>query len=516
MIFLLSFLTIVTLLLPFSTYYLGWLSLVSLVPWLFLFQFMIDKKYTNRKQFLIIWLVGIFSFFGVLGWSLQTNPQRWAFVSGWQAITGQWLIYTVFVLLFSIQYAVFAALYLKLKPKLLDWRSYLIIPSIWVISEAARSLFFSLVMYGKGSLVGLHWNFGVLGAAASVTPLVYLSRLVGMFGLSFVVVMIGVSIYWIIKKQYKLPVIILSIISLVTFISWIAWRVPVNSKQIQVGYVQLAQNFDNYENGDSYFDELSNMVKNRSTKNDILVLPEYSNFFVDTGKSYLAHQIAGDVTSDDGLIITSVSNDVDSHTHKNRLEIYNPKGEVVTTQDKTFLIPIGEYLPNLVVGLYKLGGMNQALKMHEDARIVAQGTDPNKPITVRGISLASLACSGAITPELYRGLVNGGAEIMTNSASLGAFTDATLYHAQSRQFAHFMAVANSRPFVQSAGGAYSFVIDNNGDFVSQTDNLGTNYDSVTLQVTKSKTPYTVLGEWVIFFSLSAVLYFYFRPREIKD
>jgi apolipoprotein N-acyltransferase len=261
--------------LPFVWYELGWLSLVGLVPFLYFLRCLREKKMAIKQQLGLIWVVGLSVFLVVLSWSLQTNPEKWAFISGRQADLALGLVFLGFSLVLSLQYLIFGSLYLWIKPRFTSKTVFLIFPAIWVVAEAGRSLLFSLVVAGPGGSIGTDWNFGVLGIAGSVTPLGYLARLVGMFGMSFVVVVINLCVFWLLQKRWKLPLTIFATIMLVSLACYVAWQPPAQAQKVQVGFVQLPQSFEGYNGENNYYDEIIDKTKTFKQKTDILVLPEY-------------------------------------------------------------------------------------------------------------------------------------------------------------------------------------------------------------------------------------------------
>ncbi len=248
------------------------------------------------------------------------------------------------------------------------------------------------------------------------------------------------------------------------------------------------------------------------------MLPEYSDFFTNTEATSEAQQTAKSISKSDGTIVTSIDQ-AESGKQKNHLVLYSSNAAVQASQDKTFLIPIGEYLPYLFIGVFKLFNQQQLLQLHQQSRVITQGkVEESVLIAANGIRLGSLACSGAIAPELYRAVAKQGAQVLTNSASLGIFTKAPLYHQQSRQFAHFIAISNARPYVQAASGAYSYIIDSNGNFVERTKDFKTEAGSAELALLQGRTLYTIAGEWVAWISIIILIVFcigiyYFREAE---
>ena len=67
-------LSVVGLSLPFVSYQLGWLSLVGILPFIFLLNHI--KNQPRNSEIFIIWLVGFLSMSIVLHWLLQTQPER--------------------------------------------------------------------------------------------------------------------------------------------------------------------------------------------------------------------------------------------------------------------------------------------------------------------------------------------------------------------------------------------------------------------------------------------------------
>jgi apolipoprotein N-acyltransferase len=158
-------------------------------------------------------------------------------------------------------------------------------------------------------------------------------------------------------------------------------------------------------------------------------------------------------------------------------------------------------MPYIIEALLRVTGQSEALELNKVTQNVKKGEKTEPPVSVAGKTIGALACSGAIAPELYRSMVVQGAEVLTNSASLGTFTNAPLYHAQTRQMARFNAIANARPYVQASTGAYSYAIDSNGKFVFRTTKTGLNHQFLSIQTNKAYTWYSKLGEWVVLASL---------------
>ncbi len=117
------------------------------------------------------------------------------------------------------------------------------------------------------------------------------------------------------------------------------------------------------------------------------------------------------------------------------------------------------------------------------------------------VTIAPVACSGILGRNIYRQLVNDGGMVLTNSASLLIFNDSKSYFRQSLQMARFHAVANSRTYIQASKGAPAFVIDSTGDYIVSPGSPETKFIDFSFRPQTKKTPYTILGEWVLASSL---------------
>lgn len=485
----------ISLAIPFLFYSAGWLSLVCVVPFLYFLELQFGKL-TRNNFVLSVWAIGVIFNFIVVGWILNTRPDNWAYIPGWQGAIALTIIYTLVVLFLSLQFVLFGIIYSRLRPNLFSAKVFIILPSIWVVAEVLRSIIFSIAAFGPGGSIGTHWNFGVLGLAGSVTPLGFSARLVGLYGISFLIAVINLCVFWLLHKRYKLPLIVLAVVLLLSMLGYKIYD-STGGNKLTIGLLQLDSRSNPTSANDNYVGRFESELESKNiapNSIDLLVLPEYSDFYreenkttaIDITKRYLKPQ-GGVVTSVDGHATEKATND---------LEVFNIDGSVRSRFAKQFLIPVGEYMPNIVSTLLRLFGQREALEIANSSQVIDQGKVNIMPVTIAGVKVGSLACSGIIAPEFYRGLSANGAQILTNSAALAMFTNAPLYHAQSRQMARFHAIANAKPFIQASEGAYSYAIDSNGHFVFRTNQIGQHFESVTLLTNSQKTLYSILGEWL--------------------
>ena len=112
------------------------------------------------------------------------------------------------------------------------------------------------------------------------------------------------------------------------------------------------------------------------------------------------------------------------------------------------------------------------------------------------VKIGALACSGVVSPEVYRGMASNGATLLTNSGSLDTVGLSPLYHSQTETLGILHAVANARPFVQSARGSYSYAYDINGTLIVKDTSFSTKAMLASVQTNNTTTIYTRFGDWL--------------------
>jgi len=482
--------------LSFIKYQLGWIILVGAVPFFWYLDSLINRELTNKQFYARIWCVGVVFFAITLSWiysiratDLLSDPWlRWLFL---------FLTLAIIVIVFSIGFLFFALILRKLKINLDNPISFVIIPALWVVGEYIRSFLFSIVSFGSGASLGDYWNFGNFGFGASVTPMVYAGRLVGFYGISFLVVLLNLAIFQLVFGKLKKPAIIALLLVLsVPSLGYLIYKNPINSKSSDVGLVFMESD---YTINTKYQIPLKESIIQKATITpELLVMPEYSGFLdkedPQTEDQEISDMIFG--TKPDGRVFSSQSVYATKGRY-NSVVMLDSVGTRLEVQNKQFLIPGGELIPYLYQSILVASGNPQSVEFHRDEKSLLKGEDPAKPIVVGDISYGVLACSGAIAPGYYRQLSKDGAQVLVNVASIASMGLDGLYFEQSKQMAQFMAVSNSRSFLQSAKGGQSYVIDRNGVFVLESHGKDTQYFEHKIRSDNTVTAYTFLGEWLL-------------------
>jgi apolipoprotein N-acyltransferase len=179
--------------------------------------------------------------------------------------------------------------------------------------------------------------------------------------------------------------------------------------------------------------------------------------------------------------------------------------------DKTRLIPTGEYLPYVMVGMLRAIRADDVINHFRRTReIVTDGPSREMLLKLGGYNVGAGICSSIIAPDDYRKMARKGADIFTNSAYLGVFNNSKLYNWKHYSMAKSIAIANARTIVQAANNGPSFVIDGNGRSLFITTETAAT--EIEVMRNNRRTPYTVFGEYVGFSGLILILIHFVKSR----
>lgn len=324
------------------------------------------------------------------------------------------------------------------------------------------------------------------GLIAVNLPFVYASRIIGFFGLSGFIWLL-VFLLWN-KKLRKYFVFTAIFFVSLSIIGWAIWRVPEGSV-INAATVSETLN------------ERVPAINNNNVQ--LVVFPEYGLDKIDNNN--LSERITIDKENKTFFLGSLQLFPQNKVGHLNRLIYGNTEDGITFKQDKYRLIPGGEDLPYLLrIGL-RATNQKSTLDYFSYAKGTLKGTDQLKPLRISNDTIVGAAvCSSIISPEDYRYFAQNGATIFTNSASLTIFKGSPLFAWQQKSFAKFMAVSNSRYFLQSANSARAYVLDNNGKTLAEATGQKVLFEQI--QNNTKKTAYTYFGEYLVLLGLAVVLW----------
>jgi apolipoprotein N-acyltransferase len=332
---------------------------------------------------------------------------------------------------------------------------------------------------GNNGSVDTVLPFGTFAPTLAHTPLVLLGRFVGFYGLSALFVVLVTSVAFKKLRIYSTYVIAISIALL--GISWLAYRTP--SGTDMTASIQA--------------DETEKVYRSYETSAELVLVPEYG---------IPGFGLVPDIKSNDDKDVYFLGSTSKAYEDisQNVLVFGSTKQGVLEQVPKTRLIPAGEYLPYAADWILHAIDDQESLKKFKYTRAIKKGDRETPPLKIReGVVLGSGVCASIIAPEDYRKLSNQGATVLTNSAMLGIF-DSAVFTFEHEGLARFNAAANARPFLQSSTMGNAFAIDHSGRIIKKIS--PSNIADVTVKTNSRKTPYTILGEWVVYVGLIIIFY----------
>lgn len=418
--------------------------------------------------------------------------------------------FLITIFIFSFAPALFMYIYGLLKLSITQFRFVFLAPFLWVVCESFVSVSFSIISSGIGSRVGDYWHFGSIGIWIIPTPLVFLSRWGGLYVLSFSVALLLCSIIFMIKtKKWIYSVSIIASLVVLSVLSYQLYKTP-NGQSIVIAAIgSKVLKDDEYVNNPLPF----TVQKVPEHSLDVIVLPEYSRYW-EYDKTKHTTLIQRALKDSKGLVIDSYSK-VFQNKKYNNITYSSSNGTSYNEQSKWFIVPGGEYIPYIYRGPLRMLGQAKTVRAYENTRSVTPGTKNESPYVWKDVAYGALACSAANAPELYREITNRGAEVLINTASLGTIGLSKKYHDTSFLESRLHAIANARPFIQSARGGYNFVLDSNGRVLTKDTTQGNNFVTAKVSSNKRKTIYTVFGNWIVVLSYIITVYSLLRIRRNK-
>ncbi len=436
---------------------LEWSILVGLLP--FIYYLHNIYKVNKKRALLDFYLSGLVISLFAYSFFLSIEPANWQFlVSGWfssYAVVSAWMITSMFT---SLGFMLLPLMGFWIKKP--DYR-LLAFPFLWVACEIVNGWFFSVISYGPGGSIGYQNNFAGICSIASSTSMVFSSRLLGFYGLSLIVCFGALAVYLVaIRKQYIFAGTLFAIFLLVV---GLGYGIDLNKQTSGLSKINMAAIHLNEQ------DTMANPANVDSLPKDIdlLVLPEYSE--LQQNNRY--QQVLGKL-SDRGLIVTTKL-EGKSPDAQNILVFIDKTGTEVYSVAKRRLVPGGEYLPYVTSSLFSLIGKQEYNDLYKYSYKLEPGNTPIRNFEDKSISYGALPCSGVITTASYKQLVDNGADILLNPASLSLLKSESNYHLLAKRMAVFQAVRNARPFIQASRSGQSYVINSKGYTLSASQGQDT-------------------------------------------
>ncbi len=410
------------LVLCFPNFNLSFLIWFALVP----FFFLIDGK-SLKAAFLWGWLTGFLFFLGTHFWLIHVTLPGMILVN---------IYLGIYFGLFGLGYSFFQNVALKHKLWLL--------PSLWVALEFLRDRLFT----GFGWACLGHSQYKIL-------PLIQIADITGVFGVSFLIVIVNVFLKDLIEKKKVARVHTYFIGLLIAVVlGYGYWKLPqyISKKEssIRIAIVQpnipqtLKWDPDSWPVTQEKILHLTKIALVQ--KPDLVIWPEASfpGFIWQSPERYQA--IKDFVARHKVPLLLGTITQPRAGRYYNTAILLSQKAEEIAHYDKRHLVPFGEFLPFRPL----LGWIGRFAPIGEDFSV-------GQRLTVFPQGFAALICFEDTVAPIVRQLVKQNPSFLVNITNDGWFKDTNepYLHLQGSVF---QAVANRRSIIRAANTGVSATI----------------------------------------------------------
>lgn len=447
---------------PYNLEFLAWIALVPLL-------FALEGKSLSRS-FFCGWLAGFVMFIFQIFWFRVFHVSIPFLVSAYLAL----------------YFGLFALLYSFVKNKI-------IAPFLWVAIEYIRTIGF--------------WGFpaGLLGYSQYLNiPLIQISDLTGVFGVSFLIAAANLLIYSLLKEK--------RIITKTTFASALVFalifaygslRKPfAMGEKVRIAAVQPNIANNGYD-AMKVLDKLE-ALSHGAGRPDLIIWPEtiirenlrrspdLSGRIFDIIKKTKAYLLLG-------------SRDLKDNKHYNSAFLFAPDGRSLGQYNKLHPIPLWESYPLR----FWLPFLNN---VEEKGRC-----DAGNEFTVFNMGKAkfsSLICFEGIFPDLSRNFVKSGAQFLVNISN-DMWSNSKAEHYQHASMSVFRAVENRIYYVRAGNSGVTKIIDPAGRIVKSLPIYTSAVLTCDIYPSLNKSFYSKYGDVFAYFCIIASIIMLWRRRDEK-
>ena len=412
-----------------------------------------------------------------LSWVWSTLPMdAWLAIPQEQQVIFLAIAWSVGSVMLSLPVALGAAILWRLRQSSLV---FVVFPFLWILIEEMRLWVFAIYTYGESSLFGPHFSIASFGYTLTESPLLLqLASVGGIFNLNFILAVLAalVVFMWIVvtKRTHErrtqqfatLSLLFILFTSIMTSAPLYAQQGGSSHEEMSFLLLSSKERFGpdkDLERAAMYRD----IIQNLEEIPDVIVFPEGQHIETVFPESEDPHAEFDElIQNKETLIIGNLQRETeDGKKFSTTLYEHTSRG-VIQSQDKLFLAPFGEYMPDFAPVLfsqapqdvlyspgpyYVSGGKELATASHDDA------------------TLGTLVCLEAFSPTLYKELVDDhGADVLINISN-PSWSASEYYFDRVVQIAKVHAVQNRTYFLTASVEAPAFVVDPNGTLLGQTE-----------------------------------------------
>ena len=322
----------------------------------------------------------------------------------------------------------------------------------------------------------------------------------GIYGLSFWIVLINVSIYTLLKQFSKIKIYIL----IVSFLfPWITGFIIKSSSFEPSSYIKakiiqpnisLNEKRENINTSLSKLINLSTLSSNDSI--DIIVWPEssISNRFLRNGgyNNKLSLNMNNFLNSNKFYLIAGL--EANYKKQKFNSAAYFSGDSIINIYHKQRLVPNVEHTPDFFNKIgYNMGLTNFSI-----------GNDLSM-FSVKNIPFASMICIESIFPNPTRLFVKNGAKFLVYIVNDGWYTKPPEPQQHAKRCI-FRAIENRRSVIRCANTGISMVVDPYGNIIHETELNNSSIINASIPILDRKTFYTKYGNLFSILNLLALLF----------
>jgi len=365
-------------------------------------------------------------------------------------------------------------------------------PALWTALELARTYVFS----------GFPWS--LLGYSQYLAlPVVQIADISGVYGVSFLIVLVNAAVAEITMERKKYPVLITAavIVALVLGYGFVKLQAPLGSGSITISVVQ--GNIEQDKKWDPAYQAETFGVYTRLTREaikdhpDLVLWPETATPFYFNASSPVDSAMTRTLVSfvrenKVPLLFGSPTYEVKPNRAiygRNSAFLLSADGQVDGVYHKIHLVPFGEYVPLKSV-LFFVEKMVQAIgdfQAGDTYTVMAISHQQSKTL------VSTVICYEIIFPDLVRRFVDQGASVITTITN-DAWFGRTAAPYQHFSMAVFRAVENRVPVARAANTGISGFIDAQGHILATSSIFTETRLTHTLTPGSKKSFYTKYGD----------------------
>lgn len=405
---------------------------------------------------------------------------------------------------------------------------------LWPYGGISRAFAFAGIWVGfewfRGHLfTGFPWN--LLGYTCAFSPeMVQIASIAGVYGLSLLVLLIGISLNYLVGKEFFVRCIILTLY-LTTALGWLWGTVrlehpdllespPLAIRLVQPSIPQSLK-WDPDQKEVNFKELLALTIRPSHLPLKVIVWPETAvPFFLE--QEDFRRQLISEVIPKGGLLFTGALRRTPPGVVPveiwNSLLVLNDQGTIVAQYDKSHLVPFGEYIPFRNIS-DRIFGKGSIKKITAGIMDFTPGPGPESISLPEGLpSFSGLVCYEVIFPGAVINPTQDRPGWMINVTNDGWYGHTSGPY-QHLEMTRFRAVEEGMPLVRAANSGISAVFDAYGRSLG---NLGLGQKGV-LDVylpppTRVVPFYARWGDWITLMLIVSTFFFAwvfsFKRREI--